>query len=218
MSKRGLCIFDWNGTVQHDLYYFYDNYVCPTFAHFNLPCPTLDQYRNAVTADTMASVYWPFGVPKEVSLDDLREIQREWLEGIAPPELFPDAKETILAVRAMGYELMVASGYQQEKLDAAIARNGLSACFTHVIGNVKHKDSALLDCELKYYRNHREWPKHTAKVGDTVDDAIAAGTAYIQPFICSRGFHLRSRIEEIRSDVPSMVIIESLAELPALLA
>ncbi len=210
MRTFGLCILDWNGTLQDDLHHIYECGVQRIFRHFGLPCPTVDEYRHEVAADFMTSFYWPHGIPKDTTAGDLNAIMAEgFKEKGTPPGLFPDAVRVVRTLEARGYALVVASGYATAKLDAAIERSGLGPCFQHVIGDVRDKSAAFADLMAKIGTDK----ERTAVVGDTDEDVLGAAAVGATPFICPRGFHPLERIEATRTATPALVIIDTLDDL-----
>lgn len=210
MRKFRLCIFDWNGTLQDDVHHIYECGTRRIFAHFGLPCPTLDEYRHEVRADFMESFYWPHGVPKDVTAQDLNAIMiAGFKEKAVTAALFADAPAVVAELRRRGYELVIVSGYPSVELMAAAARNGLYGYFSRLIGDVRDKPAAFSNLMDEFNVEGGD----TAAVGDTVEDALAAGRVGATPYICPRGFHPFERIEAMRDRVPSLVIIGSLADL-----
>lgn len=211
MGANKLCFLDWNGTVQDDLQHIYECGVQRIFRHYGLPCPSLDEFRNEVKPNFMESFYWPRGIPRDTTARQLNAIMSEGkAEKGVPADLFDDAPSAISALCDADWEIMVVSGYDPAELDAAIERSGLMACFSYVRGGVGDKPATMRECLASYGRT----PDRLIKVGDTADDALAAGEVGAVPYICPRGFHGRDRIEAVRPRVPSLIIIESLGELP----
>ena len=210
MRPFDLLIFDFNGTLQDDLHYIYECGPRRIFKKFGLYCPSLDEYRAEVGGDFMSSFYWPRGIPREVSAKDLNEIMKQAMkEHGEPPHLFLDALEALEAVVKSGCQSVLVSAYDSAKLADALRRHGLEKRFSHVSGDIRDKAAEfvrLMDaCGVA--------PERTAAVGDTVEDAAAAAGAGVTPFVCPRGFHTRERIEALRTDIPTLVVIENLAAL-----
>lgn len=209
MRSHDLVIFDWNGTLQDDLHHIYECGVERIFRHFGQPCPTLEQYRNEVTADFMV-FYRDHGVPAGVTAQDLNAIMGEgFKEKGRPADLFPDAVPTVAAFGARGYRLALASGYDASKLAAAVARGGLAQAFFRVDGDVRDKTGAFASIIAEAGAS----AARTAVIGDTVEDVQGAVGVGATPYICTRGFHPAERIEATRAAAPSLVIVGSLDEL-----
>lgn len=209
MSRYKLCIADWNGTLQDDLHHIYECGVQRIFRHFGLRCPTMDEYRNEVTADFM-QFYWAHGIPRDVTAKDLNAIMAEgFKEKGAPPGVFPDALAAVQDVRAYGCEVTLVSGYDGAKLKAAVERNGFAPCFTAVLGDVR--DKAAVFSALMAERGLK--PADVFIVGDTVEDAQAAAAIGASAYICTRGFHTRERIQELCGGQPLLTLIQTLGEL-----
>ena len=207
MTRQGLCIWDWNGTIQDDMHHIYECGVQRIFRHFGLPCPSLDEYRHEVTADFMTSLYWPRGIPRDVSADDLNAIMAEgFKEKGKPPDVFPDALATVQALAERGYVQVLASGYATAKLTAAVERNGFMPYFAKIIGDVKDKPATFAGLKQDFPPGNGP----IAAIGDTDEDAIAAGSLPAVPIICTRGFHPVERILAVRPKAPTMILIDSL--------
>lgn len=211
LVKR-LCIFDWNGTLQDDLHHIYECGVRRIFAHFGLPCPTLDEYRNEVSANFMP-FYHAHGIPTDVGRDDLNAIMAEgFKEKGRPADLFPDAADVVRMLHEWGFELMVVSGYAQEKLDAAVSRSGLGPFFSRVIGDVSAKEPVYEECV------RISGAGHVVGVGDTVEDALAARSVGGTAFLCHRGFHTKERLSAETADLEEVYLIDALSDVIGLLS
>jgi len=212
-TSKGLCLFDWNGTLQDDLHHIYECGVQRIFQQFGLPCPSMEQYRFQVTHDFMSSFYWKHGIPKHVTAADLNAIMSEGFKAKGTPaELFPDAEDTVRTLHGRGYQLMLVSGYDSKKLADAVHLSGLRPCFSHIVGDVRDKPASFRDCIARA----RDFAR-LVKIGDTVEDMIAAHSVGATPYICPRGFHPYARIEAARTQAPSLVIIDTLAALKDIL-
>ncbi len=207
MRKFSLVVFDWNGTLQDDLHDIYECGVQRIFRHFALPCPTLEEYRQEVDADFMGSFYWPRGIPKDVTSQDLNAIMFEgFREKGSPPGLFPDAAQFVQALASRGRVLAVASGYAQAKLDAAVKRSGFGDIFFRVDGDVRDKAEAILSIIDQAGVAGEE----CAVIGDTIEDILGAAAVGATAFICTRGFHPAERLETTRPHAPNLVLRDSL--------
>lgn len=210
MRKFSLVVLDWNGTLQDDLLHIYECGVQRIFRHYALPCPTLDDYRNEVTGDFMASFYWPHGISREVTAKDLNAIMAEgFKEKGAPPGLFPDAAKFVEALATRGYALAIVSGYDKGKLDVAVARSGFGHRFFLVSGDVRDKTEAITSI-LDQKGVSGEW---CAVIGDTTEDIFGAKGVGATPFICPRGFHPIEKIEATRDEVPKLVVRDTLLDI-----
>jgi phosphoglycolate phosphatase-like HAD superfamily hydrolase len=210
MKPYALYIWDWNGTIQDDLNHIYECGVQRIFRHFNLPCPTLDTYRNQVTGDFMPSFYWPSGIPREVTGADLNVIMAEgFKEKGTPPNVFSDALATIQALRTSGARHLLVSAYDDTKIRGNVSKQGFDGLFEMIIGDATKKDQvfARVVAELGL-------PRHTVcTVGDMVADAEASKIADLDALLCPRGFHTRERIEAALPRLPQTKIIGTLSEL-----
>jgi len=213
LKRFELCIFDYNGTLQDDLHYIYECGPCRIFEKFGLPCPGIDEYRNQVSADFMKTFYWPHGIPSEVTAADLNAIMKQAMkERGEPARLFPDALDAVRAVSASGCRCVLVSAYDSAKLNEAVARHGLAPYFDRIVGDARDKAADFTRLAAEYGVP----PALTAAVGDMVEDAFAAAKAGAVPLICPRGFHSRERVDAVREDVPTMIVIDDLASLAGL--
>jgi phosphoglycolate phosphatase-like HAD superfamily hydrolase len=212
LKRFRLCLFDYNGTLQDDLHYIYECGPRRIFEKFGLPCPGIDEYRNQVSADFMRTFYWPHGIPPQVTAEDLNAIMKQAMkERGEPARLFPDALDAVRAVSAAGCRCVLVSAYDSAKLNEAVARHGLAPFFERIVGDARDKAADFRRLMDEFGAR----PEETAAVGDMVEDAEASGRAGVTPFLCPRGFHTRERIEAAKLDQPTIVIVETLADLTA---
>src|SRR3990167_5272117 len=71
-----VAIFDFSGTLFDDLHIAYGS-VQEIFRTYGLSCPTLEQYREEVSADYM-KFYYNYGVPRTATGDELTEIRNKF--------------------------------------------------------------------------------------------------------------------------------------------
>jgi len=204
-----LVIFDWNGTVQDDLHHIYECGVQRIFREFGVPCPTVEQFRDEVSADFMNSFYWPHGIPKTATADDLNVIMKAgYDEKGTPPALFPDAVHVIRSLGRLGYLLAVSSAYARGKLDAAIERAGLQQAFLRADSDVRDKKesfTSLIDLAGVPAEN-------VTVIGDSESDALGAAAIGALPIIVTRGYAPPERMEKLRPQVPRMVLVDTLTD------
>jgi len=210
MAKYQLCLFDYNGTLQDDLHYIYECGPQRIFGRFGLPCPSIDEYRNQVSADFMKSFYWPHGIPADVTAEELNAIMKQAMkERGEPAKLFDDALTTVQAAADLGCLCVLVSAYDSAKLNEAVRRHGFEPYFRLVVGDARDKAKEFGELMRKFGAA----PAETAAIGDMVEDASSAAAAGARPFLCPRGFHARDKIEAAQRDLPSIVVIDRLADL-----
>lgn len=207
MDDWKFAIWDWGGTIADDLHLLHTHGVTPIFIHYGLRVPTVDEYREHIDPQFMR-FYRRFGIPEAATPDDLNGIMHASMKAAgAEARLFDDADRVIRELMERGHTHTLVSTYGQQKIDAAIARHGMQDVFAAVRTGIKDKADAF----AALMREFGFRPEQTAVIGDMADDAVAAHAVGATPFICPRGIHSRSRIEE--ADVPTLVMIETLEDL-----
>ena len=205
-----LVLWDWNGTLQDDLHHIYECGVQRIFRQFGLLCPSLDVFRNEVTADFMV-FYRKFGLPSHVAADELNAIMSEgFKEKGKSADIFPDAYNTVRHMHDHGYHLVLVSAYDSVELQIALDHSGLAPYFQKVLGDVRDKAEVFERLMISYGVAS---PERTAVIGDSVSDGVAAKKVSATPFLCTRGFHSRERIQGAKADIPSLIITDTLHDL-----
>lgn len=215
MQKYRLAIWDWNGTLQDDANTLYTCGVQRIFQHFGLPCPPLTQYKREVNHNFM-EFYRRHGIPEHVTADDLNTIYKEGLQergyGTSTP-LFPDAVDVVRESSTVIAIQHLVSGCALDILRADVERHGLTPYFTKIIGDVRDKVRVFADLMEKEGVIGSE----TLVIGDFSHDALAAHAVSAHPILCTRGFHTREDLEPLLDQIPTLRLIDTLAELPDLL-
>lgn len=215
-KKPGLVLFDYNGTLLNDVEHVYECGVQRIFRTFGLSCPSLDEYRNEVTADFMGSFYWPRGIPAHITADDLNAIMRAgFKEKGRPAELFPDTKPALAELRRRGYRLALISAYARDLLDNELAIHGLAGGFNVVVGDVRDKASCFTEVAGRMLgtADKAEIAGGSVAVGDTTTDAEASAAVGIYPFLCPRGFHSLKKLEVTLRRLGTGMIVSDLEEI-----
>ena len=208
-----LVILDWNGTLQDDVALYYEYSVRRIFARLGLPCPSIEEYRAEVSAADYMQFFWARGIPKAMSGDELYDIvYQDMTRDDARAPLFPDVAQMLQTI-GRGRSLVRVSSMNAPNLDATVDRHGVRQHFARVYGGVRDKRAAFanacLDLCIPFER--------ACAIGDMADDARAAHAAGIPSILCPRGHHSRARLEGVRTEIPGLVIVETLEEIPALL-
>lgn len=191
--KFDLVIWDWNGTLMDDYWFFYEQVMRMIFARYAAPLPPMEAYRKEVGADFM-DFYHSHGIPKEATRDDLFTIAEEAYKiATIPPNVFPDAKQALEAINANGIRQILVSGSPFGRLMEEIGRVGLERYFEVIIGDAHGKAEIFLEC----LREMNCIGKRVAAVGDIANDALAAIHVHATPYICPRGYQDYERMEEL---------------------
>jgi phosphoglycolate phosphatase-like HAD superfamily hydrolase len=189
LATKKLFILDWNGTLRDDLHYIYECGVERIFRHFGLPCPSLETYRNEVTADFML-FYWAHGIPRDVTSEQLDAIMIEgFKERGRPADMFPGAGELIQGIRDHDHFVAVVSAYNPDKLIDDVVKRGLADKLHYVVGGVRDKPPVF----RKLMKMYGIAPEDTICVGDQVEDAEAALAVGSRALVVPHGFHPKHR-------------------------
>lgn len=138
-----LAMFDWDGTLFNSLVVAYAS-VVEIFKTFGLAAPSIDVYRDEITADFM-QFYWGHGIPAKVTGGELNQIRKRYLEAHwGDAKLNPGVMVTLNAFRANGATVAIVSAEMQEVLDKRLNDLKLRPWIDIVRGSAWPKDEALL--------------------------------------------------------------------------
>lgn len=204
-----MILWDWNGCLLDDCEWVYAHGPVRIFAHFKLPVPPIETYRNEVESDFMRTFYWKYGIPPEVSAKDLDDIMKQGYAENGEPPLQPDAAVTLEACRRFGIRQSLVTGFRADMLEKSLAHHGLAQYFEQVRAGVRDKvplfGQLLTEAGLD--------ASEAIGVTDTLSDVAMLEKAGIKPYICPRGFHGKLRIDAARRTHPSMSVVPDFAGL-----
>lgn len=165
--------------------------------------PLADQFAGLVTPDvsqtsailTMESSFWAALATERF-----------------PP--FPEAEKALMQLRSAGHLIAVSSGSTQVSVDRKLAASNLSGYVDFALGSEvgltkgsQHMREIARLTQLRYGQS----PHIVAFVGDTAHDMALAQSLHIFGIACVRG-------SSMATDWPASAIVESLGEVPLLLA
>jgi len=196
-------VFDFNGTLMDDLYVAHGS-VQEIFRTYDIPCPTLEQFREEITADFM-EFYFQHGFlrPTESELkglvDHLQMIRRSFYrdnEGNA--RIRPDVSRTVIWLLAMGFYVAIVSAERRTTLHRYLVKEGLQRQFDCVISGAwgnGAKEKALLEVGEIF----KVYPEDMIYVDDSVDGLMAAKSVGVVPvaFTNSTGYHSGHRLMKV---------------------
>ncbi len=216
MRKVEAVIFDWNGTLYDDLERLAYGSVVKIFETYNIPTPTLDEYRQEISAKFM-NFYYKHGFANNFSdqgpdgdakaLNIIRK--KYYTDNGDKGNIRPDAFYTVLCLRRAGINVGIVSVEIESTLFEKLHSSMLGRLFdsqfirTQVWGD---KGPALLEVCGRLNVS----PTNVVYVDDTVDgttSAIKVGLTAIG-FANTTGYNSEDRL---RSVTP--FIINELSEL-----
>lgn len=206
-----LIIWDWNGCLLDDCEYVYRQGPVRIFAHYGLPCPSLESYRNEVESDFMTSFYWKYGIPRDVTAKELDALMKKGYDEDGEPPMQPDAVMTLEAMCRAGLRQDLVTGFNSGMLETSLAHHGVRSYFAEVHAGVRGKDKTGIFADI--LARQKLEPDRAIGVTDTLADVAMLEAAGVRAYICPRGFHGRARIDAARSAHPMMVVVDDLKSL-----
>ena len=183
MGKVKAVIFDWNGTLYNDLEQLAYGSVIKIFETYNIFPPTLEEYRQEITAGSI-KFYYKHGLVPDFSgqgpdgdAKALSVIRKKYYaENGNKGNIRSDATRTVLNLRVMGIKVGIVSAEIESTLFEKLNSSELHRLFdsqfikTQVWGG---KSSALLEmCKTLDVD-----PSNAIYIDDTVDGTSAAKSA-----------------------------------------
>lgn len=211
MSKIEAVIFDWNGTLYDDLERLAYGSVVEIFRTYGLFPPTLDEYRQEITASFMKFYYKHGFVPnfsgqgKDGDSKALNVIRKKYYTDNGDKgNIRPDATRTVSNLRAIGIKVGIVSAEIESTLFEKLNSSDLNGLFnsrfitTQVWGD---KGPALIEMCKRLGVN----PNTTAYVDDTVDGTGSAKKVGLIPigFGNETGYNSEDRLRSVTSFVVS---------------
>jgi len=196
LEKPKLAIFDWNGTLLDDLPMVYQSVVA-IFRHYNLPPPTLSEYREEIEADFM-KFYRNHGMPEGITGKDLNAIRKRYFQEHWNDALLrPHAEELLLLCRnQLGIPTALVSAEMREILIERLRSFKLMPLFDEIRGNSWNKEEALI-ATLDIFGTKAE---DAFYLDDTYDGLMAAKNVGIKTIGFSAGYHSEQRVLAAKPD------------------
>lgn len=191
-------VFDFNGTLFNDLHVAYGS-VWEIFRTYGIPCPTLEQYREEITANYM-EFYYDYGIPRTATDDDLNAIRNKFYKtngGNASIRL--DVEKTLLRLAILDIDVAIVSAESSINLYRQLTRAGNLQRFFDFIKpeawGEKGKEQALLQIAEIFDIN----PSEIVYVDDSVDGLNSAKNLGVIPvaFTNRTGYHSEHRLKTV---------------------
>lgn len=193
-----IVIFDFNGTLFDDIHIAYGS-VGEIFRTYNIPCPTLEQYREEITANYM-EFYFSHGFPRTTTGNELNVIRNRFYkinDGMA--KIRPDAGKMIDHLSFLNIPVAIVSAESSTNLfRQLIQHRNLQRRFDFIRGDAwgeKGKENAFLQV-AEIFGEH---PCGMIYVDDSVDGLTAAKNVGIIPvaFTNPTGYNSEHRLMQV---------------------
>src|SRR3989338_9650719 len=140
-------VFDFNGTLFDDLHVAYGS-VQEIFRTYGLSCPTLEQYREEISADYM-KFYYNHGLSTKTTSAELNIIRNKFYKTSGESaQIRPDVKNTLYFLSALKVRVAIVSAESSTNLYRQLMRSGnLQRSFDFIKAEAwgdKGKEKALL--------------------------------------------------------------------------
>lgn len=219
MNKIEAVIFDWNGTLHDDLERLAYGSVVKIFETHNIPTPTLDEYRQEITASFMKFYYKHGFVPNfsgqgedgdSKALNIIRK--KYYTENVDKGNIRLDAAQTVFNLRSMGIKVGIVSAEIGSTLFDKLNSSDLYGLFDSQFVRAQVWDDKGLAL-LKMCQDLDVSPGNTIYVDDTIDGTGSAKKVGLIPvgFGNETGYNSEDRLRLI-----TPFVIYELAELPQL--
>lgn len=216
MNKVEAVIFDWNGTLHDDLERLAYGSVVKIFETYKLSPPTLDEYRQEITASFMKFYYkhgFVRGFSEQGEDGDSKALnvirKKYYTENGDKGNIRPDATQTVFNLRSMGIKVGIISAEIGSTLFEKLNSSDLHRLFDSQFVRAEiwgDKGVAL----LKICKDLDVSPGNTIYVDDTIDGTGSAKKVGLLPvgFGNETGYNSEDRL---RSVTP--LIIHELSEI-----
>ncbi|HEY1973421.1 MAG TPA: HAD hydrolase-like protein [Pseudonocardia sp.] len=183
-------VWDWNGTLLDDTAATF-RAACQVFAVRGLPPVTAEQYRAAYTRPLTDFYRRLFGrdlTPTETAGmdDEFHDVYRAQLAELA---LADGARQVLAGWRQSGGSQSLLSMFRHEELLPEVRRHGIESEFVLVDGLVGPGGGRKVDHLRRHLAALRLGPEQVLVVGDSTDDAAAAGAVGARCVLYDGGSH-----------------------------
>lgn len=186
-----LSLFDWNGTLLHDILVVYES-VVEIFKVYAVPPPSLETYRNEICSNFM-NFYWDNGIPRSATAPELNAIRTTFL--LAHPtqaNLHFNTQETLKLARSLGMSTGIVSAENEARFVHDFERLWTPEYppLDYVRYGVRDKKAALLEtCDL-----FKTLPQEACYVDDTFEGCTSAREAGLIVIGVTHGYASHRRI------------------------
>ncbi|NBM17856.1 HAD hydrolase-like protein [Streptomyces sp. GC420] len=209
MRKGTHIVWDWNGTLFHDI----DAVIGATnaaFAEIGLEPITLERYRDLYCVPVPLFYERLMGrLPTEEEWEVMDEIFHRHYWARAESAGLADGARDLLATRqALGRTQSLCSLAPHEQLIPIVRTHGIEQHFTRVDGRIGGSHRGKAEHMVRHLAAlHGVAPERVVVIGDAVDDAVAAAHVGARAVLYTGGSHSRGSLEA--AGVP---VVDTLAE------
>ena len=198
MCPPHVVIFDFNGTLFDDIHVAYGS-VQEIFRTYNIPCPTLEQYRGETSANYM-EFYYNHGFPRTTTGDELNVIRNGFYKTTGRgAQIRHDVWKTLSGLSALGIFTAIVSAETEINLYRyLIQSDNLQKSFDFIKAEawgVQGKEKALLRVAEIFGKE----PRQIVYVDDSVDGLTSAKNVGVIPvaFTNSTGYNSEHRLMQV---------------------
>lgn len=140
-------VLDWNGTLLNDLPLVYQS-VCRIFRFFDLPAPTLTQYRTEISHN-WRKFYTDHGIPESVTADDLNALRSEYFNSHwHDVALHPYALILLQFLKNRNIKTLLVTGEVPDLVRRRLAQFRIEDFFDDCVAGVHNKPQTLRELKL----------------------------------------------------------------------
>ncbi len=198
ISQPKVTVLDFNGTPFDDLHVAFGS-VQEIFRTYNIPCPTLEQYREEITANYM-EFYYGHGFPRTTTGDELNVIRNRFYKiNDGSAKIRSDTRKTLAHLSFLRIHTAIVSAESLTNLYRQLIRHGdLQRNFDFIRAEAwgeKGKEKALLQAAEVF----DEDPSNMIYVDDSVDGLVSAKNVGVIPvaFTNSTGYNSEHRLMKV---------------------
>ena len=202
--------WDWNGTLLDDMQVCLDIMDRILARRGVAPIGTLERYR-AIFTFPVKDYYALAGL--DLAGENFLDLAEEYMSDYRAHEkdcpLVPGARETLMALNAMGVGQILASASRQDDLERQVKAHGLDGAFSAVLGMSDDLGGGKAGLAAGYMRREGIDPEEALFVGDTVHDFEVAQSIGCRCVLIAGGHQSVERLA-----ATGAAVLDSLAELP----
>lgn len=197
--KFKLGMFDLNGTVLDDLLVAYKAVVA-IFQNYNLPVPTLEEYRSDLDSEDVMNFYRKHRIPQSATLDELNLIYQPVIAvHTHEANLAPHIEIVLDQCKRLAIKTMIVSATKQETLEQQVAKFGILDKFNRLCGGAWKKGPIFRALIEEFKIN----PREAFYIDDTFDCLQTAKKVGIYTIGYTRGYN---SFEKIKAADPDEIV------------